>query len=124
MRALEFITVAALIEFMVLGGMVGWARGKFGIEAPATTGDPVFERYFRVHMNTLEALVVFLPALWIFAQRISYWLAFFLGIVFIAGRALYAWGYINDPDQRAIGARATEFVNVVLVLGSLLGIIF
>ena len=64
-HSLALVTVLALIEYMILGVMVGQARGRYKIEAPATTGDPMFERYFRVHQNTLESLIVFLPALWI-----------------------------------------------------------
>lgn len=48
------------------GGRVvvaGRAHGTYHVEAPATTGAPTFERYFRVHQNSMEALVVFIPAL-------------------------------------------------------------
>src|SRR5713226_10529076 len=104
MPGLELITLLALIEYAVLTVMVGSARTRFGIAAPATTGDPTFERYFRVQQNTLEALLIFLPALWIFAQRASYWGAVVLGLVFIAARAEYARGYIKAPEGRSRGA--------------------
>jgi glutathione S-transferase len=120
---LGFITIGALIEYMVLGALVGRMREKTGIAAPATTGDPIFERYFRVHQNTLEALVIFIPGLWLFAQYVSLTAAILLGVVFIGARAYYAVSYIRDPAARTIGAIVTFAVNAILVVGSLLGLI-
>jgi glutathione S-transferase len=123
MAGLELITVLALVEYVVLTLMVGSARARFGVAAPATTGDPTFERYFRVQQNTLEALIVFLPAFWIFAQRVSYWGAVILGVIFIAARAEYARGYILAPEGRSRGAQLTLAANGILLIGSLLGLI-
>ncbi len=64
MELVAIVTLLALAEFIVFGMQVGSARGKYGIEAPATTGDEMFERQFRVHYNTLEQLIIFLPSLW------------------------------------------------------------
>src|SRR4029453_15409606 len=47
------VTVLALLQYTWFGLMVGRAREKYGIAAPATSGNEVFERHFRVHMNTL-----------------------------------------------------------------------
>lgn len=124
MAGLELITVLALIEYALFGLMVGSARGRFGVAAPATTGEPSFERYFRVQQNTLEALMIFIPALWIFAHRVSYATALVLGLMFIGARAEYARGYILSPEGRSLGARATFAVNGILVLGSALGLLF
>jgi glutathione S-transferase len=120
---LGLITVAALVEYMVLGILVGRARIKLGVAAPATTGNPVFERYYRVHQNTLEALIVFLPGLWLFGGYVSRWAAIALGVVFIAGRIVYAVGYVKDPEKRTVGAIVTAIVNAILLLGSLIGLI-
>jgi glutathione S-transferase len=124
MAGLELITVLALIEYAVFGPMVGSARGRYGIAAPATTGEPNFERYYRVQQNTLEALIIFLPSLWIFAHRVNYILAFLLGVTFIAARAEYARGYIAAPEGRTIGAYLTMGVNAILLIGSVLGLLF
>lgn len=123
MAGLELITVLALIEYAVFGLMVGAARGRFGVAAPATTGEPNFERYFRVQQNTLEALMIFLPGLWIFAHRVNHVAAFVLGVVFIAARAEYARGYIQAAEGRHIGARLTMAVNGVLLIGSVIGLL-
>jgi glutathione S-transferase len=123
MEYVYIVIVLALIEYMVLGGIVGYARGKYGIKAPACTGSAEFERAFRVHMNTLEGLVVFLPGLWFFGLFISPLWAAVIGLVGIVGRALYARGYLADAEKRGIGAMICGLVNMVLLIGSLVGLL-
>jgi glutathione S-transferase len=123
MEYVYLVIVLALIEYMVLGGIVGYARGKYGIKAPACTGSAEFERAFRVHMNTLEGLIVFLPGLWFFGMFISPVWAAVIGLVGIAGRAFYARGYLADAEKRGIGAMICGLVNMVLLIGSLVGLI-
>ena len=120
---LEMITVLALLEYTILGLMVGRARQTYGVVAPATTGNPDFERYFRVHENTLEALIVFIPAVWIFALEANYHFAVALGALFLIARIIYASGYLSAANKRTSGAMATGAVNGVLVLGSMIAII-
>jgi len=116
------VLMIALIEYMVFAGLVGRARAQYGIRAPATTGHPQFERVYRVHQNTLEALVIFIPALFVFACYLSFAWAAGLGVAFIVGRAIYAVAYIRAPEKRGPGAGLTGVVNIVLVLGSLYGL--
>lgn len=123
MHLVAFVVVLALIEYAILGLMVGQARQKYKVPAPATTGDPTFERYFRVHQNTMEQLVVFVPAMFIFATYIHMMGAAALGLVFVIARATYARGYISDPEKRAGGAIASFLVNAILLVGSLIGIV-
>lgn len=123
MAYLAIVTLLALIEFFVFGILVGRARGKYGIKAPATSGHPEFERYFRVHQNTLEQLVLFLPALWIFGELVSPTWGAGLGVVFLVGRAVYAVGYYADPEKRGFGFLIGTLANFVLVLGGLWGAI-
>jgi glutathione S-transferase len=122
MNGVAAITALALLEYLILGALVGRARVKFKVEAPATTGHPEFERYFRVHQNTLEALIVFLPALWMFAEYLSISVAIALGLIFLAGRIIYAVGYVQQPEKRAAGAGITFIVNGVLLIGAIIGI--
>lgn len=122
MEYVYIVIVLALIEYVVLGGMVGYARGKYSINAPAITGNEIFERHFRVHQNTLEGLVAFVPGLWLFGMFISPNWAAGLGLVGIVGRALYARGYVADPAKRGPGAMICGLVNMVLLLGSLVGV--
>ncbi len=113
--------VVALLEYLAFGIMVGGARGRFGVSAPAITGNEVFERYFRVQQNTLEQLVAFIPGIWLFGLYLSPLWATILGVVFILGRAIYAAGYIREPKARGPGFGLTFLPTVVLLLGGLYG---
>lgn len=113
----------ALLEYIVMAALVGRARGKYGIRAPATTGHPDFERANRVHINTLENLIVFVPAVWIFARYVSPAWAAGLGALFVVARAMYAIGYLKAAEKRGIGAGVTGIVNIVLVVGGLIGLL-
>jgi glutathione S-transferase len=115
------VAMLALLQFMFFGIKVGQARGKYGIKAPATTGNEIFERYFRVHQNTLEQLIVFMPALVAFANLISPLWAAVVGAVYLVGRSVYYAGYIADPEKRGIGTMITMLANVVLVIGAIVG---
>ena len=119
MHYVAIVTVVALLQFFWFGWQVGVARGKYGIAAPATSGNEMFERVFRVHMNTLEQLVVFLPALWIFASFVSSLWAAILGAVFIVGRAIYAVSYVKDPKKRSAGFALTALPELALLIGIL-----
>src|SRR5271156_4535452 len=122
-HALQIVILLALIEYLVLGVMVGRARQTYGVEAPATTGNPDFERIFRVHVNTLEALIVFLPAVWILSLSVNYHIGVALGLLFVIARIIYARGYLTAAAKRGPGAIATAIINAILVLGGLIGIV-
>jgi glutathione S-transferase len=123
MAWVALVIVLALIEFFVFLSLVGRARGRYGIMAPATTGHEMFERYFRVQQNTLEQLIVFLPSIWLFAQFISPIWAAILGAIFLIGRIFYATGYVRDPKARSLGFALSSFPNLILLLGALFGAI-
>jgi glutathione S-transferase len=119
------ITVLALLQFIVFGAMVGRARGRYGVAAPAVTGNEIFERYFRVQMNTLEQLVLLLPALWIaaaFAFVAYYWIAL-LGVLYLVGRTLYLTGYVADPKKRGLGYGLSAAPVMAFVIIDLVGVI-
>lgn len=109
----------ALLQFMVFGIAVGRARYKYNCPAPATAGNEMFERYFRGQMNTLEQLIIFLPAIFLFAQGVSALWAAGLGAVYLVGRTLYFVGYVRDPKSRGLGFMLTMIANTVLVVGTL-----
>lgn len=123
MAWVELVALLALIEYLIFGVLVGRARGKYGVSAPAITGHEVFERYFRVQQNTLELLIIFLPALWIAAGYWKpYWIAA-IGAVYLVGRIVYVNGYVRDPKARSIGFGLSIFPTLVLVLAALAGAI-
>jgi len=117
------VTLAALLFYFWTGIEVARARRKYSLPAPATTGNADFERVFRVQMNTLEWLPLFLGTLWIFAM---YWddrVAALIGAVWIVGRVLYAHGYTAAADQRSTGFTIQGIAVLLLFLGSLAGAI-
>ena len=116
-------TLVALLLYFVIVANVGRARVKYKIEAPAVTGHPIFERAYRVQVNTLEQLIAFLPALWVFALYVSPSWASVLGTVWIAGRALYAVGYYRDAEKRHAGFGIGMFAFIALWLGAAWGVV-
>jgi uncharacterized membrane protein YecN with MAPEG domain len=118
MPYLALITVLALLQFMYFGIQVGRARGRYAVPAPATTGNEHFERHFRVQMNTLELLAMFLPALWLFGSYVSALWAAALGAVFIIGRGIYGVTYVSDPKQRSLGYALSILPTLALLLGA------
>jgi glutathione S-transferase len=117
------ITCLAILLYLVTGVQVGKARAKFGIKAPAISGNPDFERVFRVQMNTLEWMPIFLPALWLFAIYISDAIAAAIGLVWIAGRILYLIGYSQAANKRTLGFQIQAGAATLLWLGALGAII-
>jgi glutathione S-transferase len=100
---------------------VGKARGKYGVIAPTIEGPPEFLRIFRAHMNTLEQLVLFLPALAMFAIAWGDQLAAAIGVFWPLGRVLYARGYAKAADKRGPGFGLSFMSSAVLLLGALVG---
>ena len=113
------ITVLSLLVYWATIALVGRARGKYKISAPAVTGHADFERVFRVQQNTLESLAMHLPALWLFAVYVSDLWAAALGAAWIAGRILYAQGYITEAKKRGPGMMISFVATTVLLLGDL-----
>jgi uncharacterized MAPEG superfamily protein len=117
------VTVLALMLYLFMSVRVGRARHKSGLQAPAVVGDPIFERHYRVQMNTLESLPVFLAALWLFT---IYWgdvVAAPLGVVWIVGRIIYMLSYVADPKRRGLGFAIQGAALVLLTLGALAGVL-
>jgi glutathione S-transferase len=113
------VTLLALILYLHMGVRVAAARGKHGVAAPAVTGSPEFERAYRVQMNTLEWLPLFLPSLWLFAAYWNQFLAAALGLVWILGRMLYMTSYTKDPAGRGPGFGIQALATLILLLGAL-----
>jgi glutathione S-transferase len=92
-------TLLAIFTTMILSGRVGYMRGKTKIEAPATVGHPDFERAFRIHSNTVENLVLFIPLLWVASIFYGGTIPFWLGIAWVASRLIYTWGYSQQNTR-------------------------
>lgn len=121
MELVAIVVLLSLVQYTLFGALVGKARMKYKVEAPAVTGDPVFERYYRVHMNTLESLVLFIPAIFIFATYVRADVAAGLGVIFIIGRQLYLRAYVKDPKSRELGYLLTFLPSAILAIGGIIG---
>jgi glutathione S-transferase len=115
----HIIVLLALVEFLYFGFAVSRARARYKVVAPATTGNEVFERYFRVQMNTIEQLIVFIPSILIFGYYISPYVAACLGAVFLLGRLVYFFLYVRDPRKREVGFILSILPNSILLVGAL-----
>lgn len=115
------VTLLILTEYLLIGYLVSTARTRFKVVAPAVTGHPEFERYFRVQQNTIEQLVVVLPAMWIFGLTLSALWAALVGCVFLLARAAYAYGYIKIGGGRHHGFMFGMYATVALLVGALVG---
>jgi len=118
------VTLAAVALYFWTGLAVANARQKFGVSAPATSGQPDFDRVFRVQQNTLEWMPIFLPLHWFFVLYINDWGAALLGLVWIVGRILYIRGYTQAADKRHKGFAMQAFACGALLIGTLAGIIW
>src|SRR3954453_12805864 len=118
------VTCLAILFYFFASIQVSKARVKFGVKVPATSGNPDFERVFRVQMNTLEWMPIFLPALWLFAIYIGDVGAAVLGLVWIAGRILYLIGYSEAAAKRGRGFGIQAAAAMILWVGALGAIVW
>ncbi|MDD5174879.1 MAG: MAPEG family protein [Sterolibacterium sp.] len=119
----SLVTLLVVLLMFVTALNVGRARGRYGIKAPATTGHEMFDRAFRVQMNTLESAAIMLPALWLFAGFVSDPVAGILGTLWLIARVWYAIAYQNDPAKRSGGFGLSFLVFVGLWLGALWSVV-
>jgi len=120
------ITILVLLLYFYMGGVVGRMRGRHSIAAPAISGHPEFERAFRVHANTLEQLVVFLPLLWlatILFQRGLAWLPALVGLIFLVGRIVYMQRYMSAPQTRGPGILIGMLGMLGLLVLAIIGLV-
>ena len=113
------VTLLSLLVYVWMILRIPGARRRTGIDAPAMTGDPELERHIRVQANTVEWLVIYLPALWQFAIYWNDLVAATLGVVWMIGRIVYALGYAADPKKRELGFVIQALATAVLVFGAL-----
>ena len=113
------VTLLALLTYFWTSLRAGAARGKHHIAAPSVVGHPEFERAYRVQLNTLEWLPLFLPSLWLFAYYWNGQVASGIGLIWIVGRIVYGVTYVKDPAKRGLGFGIQAACTAVLLFGSL-----
>jgi len=120
-EALSIVTLLAVMQTFLFAFQVGQARVRHGVRAPAIIGQPEFERSFRVHQNTIEQLVLFIPALWIFGHYVNDNLGAAIGLVYVIGRFVYRSAYLKEPTSRSTGFLIGAVALVALMIGGLIG---
>ena len=121
MHLVQLVAILSVLQFIFFGKLTGDARAKSGLKAPAMTGDEGFERMHRVHMNTLETLVAFLPSLFLAAAYWSSLLVAAFGVVYLVGRFVYWRAYVASPSRRFVGFMPSVAPTILLAVMALVG---
>ena len=123
MNYVDLIAVLAIMQLIFFGILVGRARGTYGVKAPAVSGHEMFERAYRVQMNTLELMVAFLPALFIASK---YWPQTYVaiaGAVYLLGRFIYWRSYVSAPASRGLGFALSMIPILALLIATLVAVV-
>jgi glutathione S-transferase len=121
MALVDLLLVLVLLQYVHFSVLVAQARVTYAVKAPATSGHEIFERYYRVQMNTLELLILLLPGIWLASKYLPpYWVAGLCGI-YLLGRLVYLRAYVADPSKRSLGFLLSFAPIVVLLLSALVG---
>ena len=119
----SLITLLVVLLMFLTALNVGRARGVYGIKAPVVSGHEMFERAFRIQMNTLEGATVMLPALWLYALFIGDLGAGAMGAIWLVARVWYAIAYQSDPAKRSAGFGIALLAFAGLWAGALWGVV-
>ena len=123
MNYVDLVAVLAVAQLIFFSALVGRARGVYGVKGPAVTGHEMFERAYRVQMNTLELLVAFLPALFIAAKYWPQGYVAIAGAIYLVGRFIYWRSYVAAPASRGLGFGLSMLPIIALLIGALAGIL-
>lgn len=119
------LTLLMVAFYLFTTVRVGILRGRYGVKAPATTGHPLFERAYRVQLNTLEQLGIILPFLWVASLYPidARWVMPLIAIVWLLGRVAYLRLYTVDPEKRRIGAGICGLANIAMLVVASCGVL-
>ncbi len=119
----DLVILLAVVQFMFLATLVARARGRYSVKAPATTGHEIFERYYRVQMNSLELLVMLIPVMMLAARYWSPIAAAILGAIYLVGRFIYLRAYVSEPGSRSLGYGLSAGPILILAIGAAIGMV-
>ena len=115
------VVVAALLVYFALAAVAGRARATYNCPAPASSGHPEFDKRYRVQMNTLEQLALFLPGVALALPFLGDAVTAGIAALWPVGRIVYARAYYVDPARRTLGFMLTLLPAMLLLLAALVG---
>ena len=115
------VTCLAVAFYFFTSTQVSRARAAYGVKLPAISGNPDFERIFRIQMNTLEWMPIFLPSLWLFAIYVGDAAAAAIGAIWVIGRIVCFIGYREAVAKRSPGSAIQAVASIVLWVGAIGG---
>jgi len=113
------VTLVISLVYFWMALTVARTHQRTGILAPSMTGDPVLERTYRAHVNTLEWMPIALPSMWLLAIYWSPAIAALLGLLWIFGRVIYFIGYVSEAKKRFPGFFIQSTAAFVMLFGAL-----
>jgi glutathione S-transferase len=117
------VTLLVVAFYFFIATRVAAAHIKFGVKLPAMSGHPDFERIYRVQMNTLEWMPIFLPLLWLSAIYFSDLASAAVGFLWVVGRILYFRGYSAAVEKRFLGFLIQATACILLFIGAVTGLL-
>ena len=121
MALVDLLLVLVLLQYVHFSVLVAKARVTYGVKAPAIGGNEMFERYYRVQMNTLELLILLLPGIWLASKYLpAIWVAV-LCAIYLLGRLVYLRAYVADPSKRSLGFLLSFAPILLLLLAGFVG---
>ena len=123
MQWTAWTTLAVLAVYLWVSINAGRARATYNVSAPSMDGPLAFQSAQRVQANTVEQLVLLLPALWLCAVFLGDRWAAAGGALWVVGRVIYALAYYRDPQQRSTGFGINVTAIVALMLGAAAGLL-
>lgn len=110
----SLVTLLSVLQIFLFSWKASSTRVKHGIEAPQMHGHPDVDRAQRVHLNTMEQIIMFLPSLWLALPVLGDYYTSILGGVWLVGRQLYAHAYWADAAKRGTGMWVTFLAFIIL----------
>ncbi|XP_068884707.1 leukotriene C4 synthase-like isoform X2 [Aphelocoma coerulescens] len=120
---LAMVTVLGVLEQAYFAVQVIYARRKYKISPPETTGHPDFERTFRAQANCSEYFPIFISLLWVAGIFFHQGVTAVCGLLYLYTRLKYFQGYTVAAQGRLGPLYATAWLLWLLLGLALAGLL-
>ncbi|XP_062333184.1 leukotriene C4 synthase [Osmerus eperlanus] len=120
---LAAVSLLGVLEQAYFSLQVIYARRKYSVPPPATSGHPDFERVHRAQVNSSEYFPIFLTVLWVSGVFFSQGVSSLCGLLYLCGRYCYFTGYAKSAQGRLAPLYFSAKVLWVLIVFSSLGVL-